>query len=174
MNRMATISPCGRYRYWLTRTWDAAKPLLVVVMLNPSTADERRDDPTLLALIHFATLWGYGGLIVVNLNAFRATMPSAMIAAHKAGVDVAGPENDYHLSSALGYAQRPGNALLVAWGTGGDFRDAAARFATEADVRNVKQLCLGRTLNGSPKHPLARGRHRIPRDQQPQPWSWLS
>ena len=78
MRRAAEISPCGLYRYWLEREWDTALPKLVVGMLNPSTADAAVDDPTLLTLIHFGRLWGYGGLAVVNLYGWRSPHPSVM------------------------------------------------------------------------------------------------
>lgn len=174
MTSGAILSLCGRYRYWLFRQWDTGLPMLVVVMLNPSTADAENNDPTILALIHFAKLWGYGGLIVVNLNAFRASQPPVMHAEHKAGRDVEGPENDQHLANAIRYARSVQRPVLVAWGNGGEFRDAAVKFATLADVFQVDQVCLGRTASGAPKHPLARGKHRIPRDQQPMTWSWTA
>lgn len=174
MNRSAILSLCGRYRYWLVRQWEASKPMLVTVMLNPSTGDHERDDPTILALVHFATLWGYGGLIIVNLNAFQASQPPVMHAEHLAGRDVEGPENNQHLTNALSYAKMMGGPVLVAWGNGGSFRDAHLKFATNAAFAKVPLACLGTTQSGAPKHPMARGKHRIPRDQQPLPWSWVA
>lgn len=168
------MSECGTYRYSLVRIWDGTKQLLDVVMLNPSTADAELDDPTILALIHFATLWGFGGIRVANLNAFRASQPSAMIAAHQAGKDVAGPANQDVLNATLVAARKYSRPVLVAWGTGGNFRDADLAFATAADALGVTLVCLGRTANGSPKHPMARGKHRIPRDQQPETWRWAA
>jgi len=81
MIREADICPTGLYRWWLLRVWDDRLPLLIIVMLNPSTADAERDDPTVLALIHFAKLWGYGGLRIVNLFAWRASQPAEMLKA---------------------------------------------------------------------------------------------
>lgn len=61
--------------------------------------------------------------------------------------------------------------LLVAWGNDGDFEGQATRFADcAADLIGVDLICLGTTLSGAPKHPMARGRSRIPRDQQPIIW----
>ena len=82
MTRRAAFSgENDRYRDELRRCWDASLPMLVVCMLNPSTADHEKEGPTLLILIHFGKLWGFGGLIVVNLYSLRASQPSAMMAA---------------------------------------------------------------------------------------------
>ena len=69
----AGISECGCYRYWLTRTWNPRRATLCWVLLNPSTADADRDDPTIRRCQGFARSWGYGGIVVVNLFAYRAT-----------------------------------------------------------------------------------------------------
>src|SRR5437868_12651695 len=71
----AVISPCGKFRYRLTRQWGegAALPF---VMLNPSTADAEQDDPTIRKCVGFAKRMGYDGIEVVNLYAYRATKPT--------------------------------------------------------------------------------------------------
>ncbi|TMF61888.1 MAG: DUF1643 domain-containing protein, partial [Chloroflexi bacterium] len=69
--RGATFSADRRYRYRLWRRWDGARPVVAFVMLNPSTADARRDDPTIRRCIGFAKSWGFGGVEVVNLFAYR-------------------------------------------------------------------------------------------------------
>jgi hypothetical protein len=163
MSSTAIIIDC--YRYELRRVWDDRLPLLVVCMLNPSTADHRFNDPTVLTLIHFAKLWGYGGLIVVNLYAFRASHPKEMFAA---GVAAMGPENEKHLAAAVAYAKSTTGRMLVAWGNDGNER--ARWFARWAEAQGVGLDCLGTTQSGAPKHPMARGSHRIPRGQQPVAW----
>jgi len=150
----------------LRRIWNDSLPLLVVCMLNPSTADHEVNDPTILALIHFATLWGYGGIIVINLWAFRASSPKVMMAD-----DVPlGPDNHFHTQTAFIYAQANGGKLLAAWGNGGFFEDRAEWFCARARMQGVSLICLGTTKGCNPKHPMARGKHRIPRDQQPVVW----
>ncbi|EPE99503.1 DUF1643 domain-containing protein [Rhizobium grahamii] len=161
--KSAVISDCKRYRYELCRTWDAGKRLLVVCMLNPSTADDEKDDPTLRELTYFGKLWGYSGLIVVNLNAFRASHPSVMMAE---GACV-GPKNGEFIESALTFSRHQGTPVLAAWGNGGNHLDRDEWFISRARLHTVSLVCLGRNKDGSPKHPMSRGRNRIPRDQQP-------
>jgi len=141
----ASLSACGRYRYELTRVW-AHEPLLTFVMLNPSTADADKDDPTIRRCIGFAKRDGFGGLRVVNLFAFRATQPTDMRAAD----DPIGPENEarlIELFSACG-------TFVAAWGAGGQFAGQASRVRSLADMFGVELQCLGTTKDGYPRHPL--------------------
>ena len=86
----AIFSVCRKYRYALWRSWDESKPYVMIIGLNPSTADETKDDPTITRCINFAKSWGYGGVCVTNLFAYRATVPSDM----KASNEPIGTEND--------------------------------------------------------------------------------
>lgn len=156
--------PGDMYRVELRRVWNAALPLLPVGMLNPSTADHRVNDPTVLTLIHFGKLWGYGGLLIVNQKSFRASSPKDM----QAAVDPIGPDNDRYVVAAMEYASAHGGKFLAAWGNDGF--DRQAWFVKLAERHGVELMCLGTTLSGAPKHPLARGVHRIARDQQPVTW----
>lgn len=169
MRRSAEITPCGLYRVWLERSWDRGKPPLVVCMLNPSTADGQTEDPTLVALIHFATLWGYGGLIIVNLYGWRSPSPAAMMREPARSTDLNRRRGREAMLAAMVYGD--GGRMLVAWGNDGNFEGEADRFAEfAADQVGVELVCLGTTLSGAPKHPMARGKHRISRDQQPIVW----
>lgn len=163
MMRHATFGgDYSEFRLTLMRVWDAGAHLLVVCMLNPSTADHESDDPTILALIHFAQLWGFGGLLVVNLHAFRTSSPALL----KCAPDPVGARyNTPAIDDALQYARRTSGRVLVAWGNDGDYRFRDEWFVARAS--GIELICLGRTLSGQPKHPMARGQHRIPRDQQP-------
>lgn len=140
----AVISDCGLYRYRLWRRW-ADGPCCVFVMLNPSTADATKDDPTIRRCIGFAKREGCGSLEVVNLFAFRATSPDDM----KRAVQPIGPDNDRHLLEATRTADGP---VIAAWGAHGGYegRDRSVRLL----LREVSLLCLGKTKNGSPRHPL--------------------
>ncbi|WFS01617.1 DUF1643 domain-containing protein [Rhizobium tumorigenes] len=159
----AVISECTRYRYKLTRRWDGTKPMLPVCMLNPSTADHEKDDPTIRELTYFATQWGYGGLSIINLLAFRSSSPKEMMASS----DPFGPENGTFIQRALTDARHSNAPLLAAWGNGGTWADSDEWFRERAAFNMVSLICLGLTKDGHPKHPMARGVHRIPRDQQP-------
>jgi hypothetical protein len=163
----AVISPCQMYRYELRRVWDDRLPLLPVCMLNPSTADASVNDPTILTLIHFGKLWGYGGLLVVNLYAFRSSSPAIMA---QQGRHAFGPDNDRHIKQTIRYAAQNGGKLLAAWGNGGDSGGYHNYIALTARDMGVDLVCLGTTKSGQPKHPLARGKYRVARDQQPIAW----
>lgn len=153
---------CLRFRYTLIRVWAHGKPMLVVCMLNPSTADADLDDPTVRELIYFAELWGYGGIYIVNEYALRSSSPAFMALYD----DARGPENGKHVRRALEYSQTHRIPALAAWGNHGTGR----MFSAMARELGVPLICMGTNADGSPKHPMARGVHRIPRDQQPIEW----
>ena len=138
----AIFSPCRVYRYVLWRWWDREKPYAMFIGLNPSTADETNDDPTIRRCIGFAADWGYGGLCMTNLFAVRATDPQKMTK-HPEPI---GSENDtwlFRLSHQAGI-------VVAAWGTKG-----AYQHRDEDVYAMLKNLyCLGLTKAGHPKHPL--------------------
>lgn len=140
----ASFSRCGTYRYALWRVWDEAAPLLNVIGLNPSTADATRDDPTIRRCVAFARRWGYGGVVVTNLFAFRAIRPVTLARAP----DPVGPRNDRVLSR---HATRA-DGVLAAWGAKGSLRGRDA--AVLAALRGRPLWSLGRTSTGAPRHPL--------------------
>ena len=114
----------GAYRYLLTRRWGLG-PAALFVMLNPSTADDVDDDPTIRRCVGFARRWRLGGLEVVNLYALRATDPRDLFA-HRAPV---GRDNDDAISDAVARAAH----IVVAWGVHG-LRDPR-RVARVVDLR---------------------------------------
>ena len=81
MEKGATFSRCGRYRYSLWRRWEEDAPYVLWICLNPSTADAEEDDPTLRRCMGFAQDWGYGASYTANLFAWRATKPQDMMKA---------------------------------------------------------------------------------------------
>jgi len=168
IKRTARISDCGRYRFMLTRIWEANKQLLVTCMLNPSTADAEKDDPTIRTLTHFAKSWGYGGLMVVNLFALRTPSPQVLLETPHS--ERMGPEsrNRESLFEAFIYARHSPGFMLAAWGNLHPHLISASTLVLHIARKQLVDLqCLGETANGFPKHPMARGVHRIPRDQQP-------
>lgn len=142
MLKTATISPCGKYRYTLRRIWDHALPPCYWIMLNPSTADDKEDDPTIRRVIGFSRSWGCGSADVFNLFALRATDPMAL----QLEDDPVGPENDHHLSTIA-----KDRMVVAAWGTWGDYRSRALAMRRMFDGRLI---CLGTTKDGHPRHPL--------------------
>lgn len=151
MHSDALISDCGRYRYWLARSW-SDEPRVVFVMLNPSTADARLDDPTIRRCLGFARTWGAGGLVVVNLFALRATNPAALLAV----ADPVGPDNDAHLIGHAGGCalNDPPLAVVAAWGAKGTHLGRDRRVVTMLRARGVHLQCLGKTAEAHPRHPL--------------------
>ena len=168
LQRTATFSGEDNcYRDELRRVWNAGMPLLVVCMLNPSHASHEIDDQTVLALMHFGREWGYGGLLIVNLYSWRSPSPKLM----KANDARVGPNNGQALEDAMAYARDNGGKLLVAWGADGNFEGRADWFVSRATrIYGLLLVCLGKTRGGDPKHPMARGKHRIPRDLRPVIW----
>ena len=122
--------------------WDDDLPAILFIGLNPSTADEEQDDPTIRRCMSFSRDWGYGTLLMANLFAFRATDPAKL----RLQDDPVGPENDYWIEREYERAQ----TRIAAWGTKGSYqnRDVAIR-------KLLPDLfCLGLTNGGYPKHPL--------------------
>lgn len=146
MWKSAEISPCGKYRYHLRREWDLDLPKVAFVMLNPSTADASEDDATIRRCIGFAKAWGYGGIDVVNLFAFRATDPKELKTARNA----IGPDNDAYVLSTVRLADK----VICAWGANGDLFGRADRVTKILRDADVDLWCLEKTAKGMPKHPV--------------------
>lgn len=145
MENTATFSPCRRYRYTLWRIWcepwHTFRPVMFIG-LNPSTADETKDDPTIRRCVGFAKAWNYNALVMTNLFAYRATKPEDMLAQE----DPIGPENDGILGTLA--AQTP--VVVAAWGTHGIHCDREAY--VRRHLPNLHYLKL--TKDGHPAHPL--------------------
>ena len=142
----ATFSPCRRWRYLLWRRWDAAKPVANFLMLNPSTADEVKLDPTCARARDYAERWGYGALIVTNIFAFRNTNPDQM----KAAKDPVGPGND----AAIVKAAKESALVVCAWGNHGTFLERSAAVKALLIKSKIRPHVLRVNANGEPAHPL--------------------
>lgn len=143
MRKWAVLSEDRVYRWTLAREWDDSLPPLVVIGLNPSTADETEDDPTIRRCIGFARAFGCGSLRMLNLFAFRSTDPKGL----RKVVDPIGPENDVWLKDACRY----GSKVVAAWGAHGGYlgRDREVRRLLSGSLHH-----LGLTKDGHPRHPL--------------------
>jgi len=154
----AVYSPCEIYRYSLTRQWDSAAPKVMFVMLNPSTADERQNDPTVERCEQRARRLGYGAFQVANIFAYRATDPRHM----KAAKDPEGPLNLRVLIEGARWADH----IIAAWGTHGAHRDQGPRIAQMLAATRRPLFHLGLSKQGHPRHPLY-----LPYSQGPAAWT---
>lgn len=150
MKSTATLSPCGLYRYTLRRTWDDQLDPLIFVMLNPSTADASKDDPTIRRCVGYAKREGCGGILVLNLMAYRATHPNDLL--KLADVDPVGPMSHLMLATHLESADR----VVVAWGAhrSANLPGAARSIELIKGVCAGRMVCLGTSKSGAPYHPL--------------------
>lgn len=165
MRRGAAFSADRRYRWELTRTWDTSLDQIGFLMLNPSVAGAEIDDPTIRRCTKFTRAWGYGGYVVRNLFALCATDPRDL-RKHPAPV---GRLNDLYLRRCSAQA-----VTIAAWGTNGDLDGRDAKVAALLASHGAHLYHLGLTKDGFPKHPLARGVHRIPDDTTPTRWEAFS
>ena len=149
----ATISECGLYRYWLGRSRDEGEGLVTFIMLNPSTADDKQDDPTIRRCLGFAAAWGKRQVVILNIFGLRSTDPAKLLHA----ADPVGPENDAALAAAKGL-------IVCAWGAA--WAEHARRVRLKLVSAGLALHHLGLTKHGHPKHPLyLRG------DLQPMVWT---
>ena len=141
-NSGAVFSDCRKFRYALWRMWNEHKPIAMIIGLNPSTADQTRNDPTITRCINFSRSWGYGGVCVTNLFGFRATAPTELKAHH----DPIGKEND-----AWVHEMAKGAAITVAaWGNHGKFLNRSLDILPSLDQLH----CIKMNKSGEPAHPL--------------------
>lgn len=143
---VAVYSDCERYRYLLTREWAPAQGRALFIMLNPSTATEIQNDPTVERCERRARALGFGGFRVCNIFAYRATDPKVM----RAAADPVGPDNDRAILDSVPWADR----VICAWGTHGAHLDRGARVAAMLRATGVELFHLGLSKAGHPKHPL--------------------
>lgn len=170
----AVFSPCGRYRLWLGRIvcdplFAAADPLALqrntcgFLLVNPSKADSKKNDPTTTRCINFARAWGFQRVVLVNLFAWCSTDPDVLATVD----DPVGPDNDRYILAGLDLA----GLALAAWG-------APGKWATRGNLRkrdeHVVQLvndfgislsALVLTSSGAPGHPV-----RLPKSLKPFAW----
>ncbi|WP_293371574.1 DUF1643 domain-containing protein [Nevskia sp.] len=145
------------HRYTLWREWIGGQGYVQFIGLNPSTADEQQDDPTIRRCIGFAKAWGFSALCMTNLFAYRATDPKVM----KAAADPVGPDND----SYLYWAASGAGLIVAAWGFHGVHRYRDAEVVRVVHSTGKPVHCLGKTKDRHPKHPLY-----LRADSRPQPF----
>lgn len=153
----ATFSACRRYRYALWRIWDEAKPPCLFVMLNPSTADEVDNDPTVERCERRSRAMGYGGLRVANIFALRSTDPSVLYTTD----DPTGPDND----AAIIQAASNSGLVVCGWGTHGNLHGRGRQVMALLEGNQIQAHYLVLNADGTPRHPLY-----VAYSKNPIPW----
>lgn len=151
--REAVFSPCRSWRYVLSIGWDDRLPAMCFLMLNPSTADEFKNDPTVARCEKRARDSGnFGSLIILNAYAWRSTDPGAL----KLCADPIGPENDFFIGLTLRVLRDTGGIVVCAWGN----HCAATQRTRPAQLYGLIRRAgliphaLRLSEDGTPWHPL--------------------
>lgn len=158
----AEISACGKYRYFLQRRWGDGN-CVTWIMLNPSTADHTIDDPTIRRCCGFSRSWGYSGIFVVNLFAYRSPSPKDLLAAS----DPVGEHNKEWCLSAFDmsknqYMDSDPAPIIAAWGRRGSFMNMENTMLGWADEAGVPLHCLTKDGLARANHPLYLPKHLTP------------
>ena len=147
MERCAEFDKKREYRFVLKRKWGTnADNFVNFILLNPSTADENTDDPTIRRCINFAQSWRYDGIWVTNLFAYKATEPENM----KKADDPVGEKNDSYIEK---YAEKS-KKIVVAWGDDGDFRNRRNQVIRILSQLEKDLYCFHINKSGNPQHAL--------------------
>lgn len=185
----------GPYRWTMTRAWGAG-PKIVWVLFNPSFADGRCDDLTTQRMMGFPYRWGFGSMVVANVYPLVSPLPKNLHAWRRTfdhaehedrgmplwhtGLDRGSWAAFLHNQRVVSQLLDEGTKLVAGWGLGPDPTDLenfllGIRMMVQDDEHgrvgvNPDWHCLGTTSDGSPIHPLARGRNRVPDDMKLIPW----
>jgi hypothetical protein len=159
--RGATFSACRAFRYDLWRVWSDG-PSVAFIGLNPSTADETQDDPTIRRCIGFAKSWGFGRMHMLNLYAYRSTDPMGLLPDLGGKIGPANDETILDVASGCRF-------VVPAWGAFPFARARGEQVVLRLIAHSAAQVwVLGQNKDGSPKHPLY-----MRADTQPQLWGAL-
>ena len=144
MHKDAHFSEDRKYRYALWRIWDESKSCAMFIGLNPSTADEEKNDPTVSRCQNWAREWDYGGLCMANIFAYRATKPRDL----KRRDNPVGRATDRWIRKLADQA----GIIVAVWGNHGRYRDRANEVLELLSDKTI--YCLEKTGEGQPRHPL--------------------
>lgn len=162
-HRETIFSSCHCYRYTLRRI---ASPVgegrCMFIMLNPSTADERRNDPTTRKNLRISSLWGFNEYLAVNLFALISTDPQLL----DLDLDPIGPHNNSYICAGVEWVKKSEkNIIVVAWGNHGSLMNRSKEVLEL--LKGTELYCLGINKNGQPKFPLY-----VPENTKPSIYSW--
>lgn len=157
----AEFSECGRYRYWLSRNWcmrrfsDGRSPYALWIGMNPSTAEANVDDPTIRREMAFTKAMFIDVYVKCNVMDYRATLPKTLLSV--------APRSDKNIECIVGMA-KDARIVIAAWGA---LPRSLRRYADDvvSALRGTPLYCMGKTANGSPRHPLY-----LPGNAQCVPW----
>ncbi len=153
VQKSATISECGRFRYALERSVPGViGPALCWLMLNPSTADASKDDPTIRKVVGFTQRAGFGVAIVVNLFAYRATDPQRMRARWADSLSALAESEGVDNERAIRELRTVSNTVVCAWGAFPWVSPQVSRVLPWLGA--MRRVCLGTSQSGAPRHPL--------------------
>lgn len=155
-NRSAIFSPCRKWRYHLQHVWDANHANLIWLLLNPSTADEVQNDPTVERCERRARMWGFGGVEVYNIFAYRATDPANM----KAQRDPVGVDNDKWMMKFAEKSRQ--TTAIIGWGEHGKHLGRGQFVLDLLREQGAALHALKINASGHPKHPLYIGYKQTP------------
>lgn len=138
----AQFSECGKYRYSLYRIWDENLPLIMVIGLNPSTANHETDDPTIQSVTRLAKFNGYGGFYMTNCWSYISTDPDELVIDSSMSGNI---RMLYEISKSC-------KDVLFAWGN----FDIVKKMRKDQELIGMfpDALCITKNKNGSPGHPL--------------------
>lgn len=155
----SVFSDCGQYRYELAEIWDQGKPLVLWILMNPSVACLDYSDPTLRKTGTFSRRWGYGGQLIANVHAYRATDKNRLL-----GVDdPVGPDNDESIMRMAGQAK----TIILAYGQPPERLRSRGQMVVDLLINHPGLSYLKLAKDGiTPVHPLY-----LPADIAPKPYS---
>jgi hypothetical protein len=142
----AAFSACRRWRYLLWRCWDASKPVANFLMLNPSTADEHKLDPSCTRARNYAERWGYGAVMITNIFAWRSTDPKGLLHAE----NPIGRGND----AVIVQAAKQAKLVVCSWGNHGAHVDRSESVLRLLRKNLIRLHALRVNSAGHPTHPL--------------------
>ena len=157
----AELSECGKYRYAIGRRWLATKPMILWIMLNPSTADHNHEDPTIRRVIDYSQRWGFGAMVVCNLWPMRTAYPWILF--DMPLKDALGPDgvNDRHIRFFADHAEK----IICAWGANGQKLGQGERVRQMLNGEGLELNSLRMTKTEQPSHPLY-----LPKKLEPVQW----
>lgn len=144
---VAVFSKDDKYRFYLRRVWDKNLPRITYVMLNPSTADAFKNDPTVARCQERAIKLGYGSFVVVNIFAFRSTQPNVLTLPN---IEPIGEGNDEWIL----FAAKESSKVMLGWGRHGKFNSRGDIVTSLLEDAGVELWCLGQNKDQTPIHPL--------------------